>query len=162
MASRKALLVQAQVAHRLLGTALQAALHSAGDDAVDRVPVQLDQAGHPADVGRRLQQPHDKGLHHQRDAAVALDPRHRRVLDAAALVLQARHLGHDPRLELTRVQMRPFALHPAVHVRPVAAGLGIAPDHALVALRMHRDPAALEPRAPRQIESQPPGRARSS
>ncbi len=145
VAARKAFLVQAQVAHRLLSAPRQTALDGACNDVVDRVPVQLDQAGHAADARRCLQQPHDEGLHHQRDAAVALSPWHGRVFDATAPVLQTWHLGHDACLEWTRVQMPPFTLDPAVDMRTVATRLGITPHHPLLALHMHRDPVALEP-----------------
>ena len=52
VASREALLIQAQIAHRLLAATRQAAFDRACNNAVDRVPVQLDQAGHAADVRR--------------------------------------------------------------------------------------------------------------
>ena len=58
------------------------ALYGTLDDVVDRVPVQLDQVGHPVDVGGGLQQSHDEGFHHQRDAAVALRPWHGRIFHA--------------------------------------------------------------------------------
>lgn len=86
----------------------------------------------------------DEGLHQQRNAAVALGPRHSRILDATALVLQPRHLRHDARLELAGVEVAPLALDPAVHVRSVLARLGIAPDQTTGALHMHRDAAVLE------------------
>lgn len=122
----EALLVHADILNGFVLPAYESPLNSLFHDAVDRLPVQPHHFRHLGDVAAGLQ-PHDDGLRQQLGVAlVAARPRYRNLLNAAVLVLHARDLGDDERLELTGVQMPPGALRPLVQRRR-ELGVGVIP-----------------------------------
>ena len=121
MSFLKRRLVHAQARGRLVRAPRQPALHRPTLDAVHLVPAQSQPACHGLDA--RLLQPVDhQRLEQRREPAARLRPRDLHLQDSVLRTLHPRHLRHQHRLQLARVQMPPAPLAAVVATARSLAG----------------------------------------
>lgn len=100
--------------------AQQSALHGAGDDLLQALPVQAEQPGGGCHALRGLQHADGESFKEQREAAVRPGPRHGHRLDPVLRTAHPQQAGHQQGFKTHRTEMPPAPLRRVV-MEPAAA-----------------------------------------